>query len=46
VRDELSDEGDLGDPGGGVRRRDPFRVAYRLEAFLRLRRVKPAATDT
>jgi hypothetical protein len=46
VRDELPDEGDLGDTGRRVRRRDPERVADRLEAFLRLRRVNPAATDT
>jgi hypothetical protein len=37
VRDELPHGGDLGDPGRGVRRRDPERVAFRLEAFLRLR---------
>jgi hypothetical protein len=43
VRDELPDEGDLGDPGRRVRRRDPERVAFRLEVFLRLRRIKPTA---
>ena len=30
-------------PGRGVRRRDPFGVAFRLEAFLRLRGVDPPA---
>jgi hypothetical protein len=45
VRDELSDEGDFGDPWRGVRRRDHERMAFRLEAFLRLQRVNPAATD-
>jgi len=36
----LPDQGGLGESGRGVRGRHHERVAFRLEAFLRLRRVR------